>query len=85
MSRLIKIRCGATLSGIANVGDNPTFKAQRRRLEVFIDDFSGDIYGEEIFVAFVSKIRDEKIFANVDDLRAQLNDDLRFMRNVTAD
>ena len=64
MSRLIKIRCGATLSGIANVGD---------------------IYGEEIFVAFVSKIRDEKIFANVDDLRAQLNDDLRFMRNVTAD
>lgn len=78
----VKVR-GAMYNGIANVGDNPTFKAQRRRLEVFIDNFSGDIYGEEIFVAFVSKIRDEKIFATVDELKAQLADDLRFMRQHT--
>lgn len=80
----VKVR-GQLFNGIANIGDNPTFKAQRRRLEVFIDNFSGDIYGEEIFVAFVSKIRDEKIFATVDELKAQLNDDLKVMRNVTAD
>ena len=80
----VKVR-GQMFNGIANVGDNPTFKVARRRLEVFIDDFSGDIYGEEIFVAFVSKLRDEKIFANVDELKAQLNEDLRIMRNVTAD
>ena len=80
----VKVR-GQFFNGIANVGDNPTFKAQRRRLEVFIDKFSGDIYGEEIFVAFVSKLRDEKIFASVDELKAQLNEDLRTMRNVTAD
>ena len=80
----VKVR-GAIYNGIANIGDNPTFKAQRRRLEVFIDNFSGDIYGEEIFVAFVSKIRDEKIFATVDELKAQLADDLRFMRNATVD
>ena len=80
----VKVR-GAMYNGIANIGDNPTFKAQRRRLEVFIDNFSGDIYGEEIFVAFVSKIRDEKIFATVDELKAQLADDLRFMRNATVD
>ncbi|MBE8951610.1 MAG: riboflavin biosynthesis protein RibF [Quinella sp. 1Q7] len=79
----VKVR-GAMYNGIANVGDNPTFKAQRRRLEVFIDNFSGDIYGEEIFVAFVSKIRDEKIFATVDELKAQLADDLRFMRQFTG-
>ena len=77
----VKVR-GQLFNGIANVGDNPTFKAQRRRLEVFIDNFSGDIYGEEIFVGFVSKIRDEKIFAGVDDLKAQLAEDLRFMRNA---
>lgn len=79
-----KVR-GQNFSGIANVGDNPTFKVARRRLEVFIDNFSGDIYGEEIFVSFVSKLRDEKIFASVDDLKAQLNDDLRIMRNATTD
>ena len=80
----VKVR-GKIFNGIANVGDNPTFKVAKRRLEVFIDDFSGDIYGEEIFVSFVSKLRDEKIFASVEDLKAQLNEDLRVMRNATAD
>lgn len=79
----VKVR-GQIFSGIANVGDNPTFKVARRRLEVFIDNFSGDIYGEEIFVSFVSKLRDEKIFASVDDLKAQLNEDLKTMRNFQA-
>lgn len=79
----VKVR-GKFFNGIANVGDNPTFKAQRRRLEVFIDEFSDDIYGEEIFVSFVSKIRDEKIFSSVDELKAQLAEDLRTMRNATA-
>ena len=80
----VKVR-GKFFNGIANVGDNPTFKVARRRLEVFIDEFSGDIYGEEIFISFVEKIRDEKIFSSVEDLKAQLNEDLRVMRNATAD
>ena len=71
-------------NGIANVGDNPTFKVARRRLEVFIDDFSENIYGEEIFISFISKLRDEKKFASVDELKVQLNEDLRIMRNATA-
>ena len=75
---------GEFFNGIANVGDNPTFKVARRRLEVFIDKFNENIYGEEIFVGFVSKIRDEKKFSSVDELKAQLNEDLRTMRNVTA-
>lgn len=75
----VKVR-GKFYNGIANVGDNPTFKVARRRLEVFIDDFSENIYGEEIFVSFVSKLRDEKIFASVEELKAQLNEDLKIMR-----
>lgn len=78
----VKVR-GETFKGIANIGDNPTFKVAKRRLEVFIDEFSDDIYGEEIFVSFINKIRDEKIFASVEELKAQLNEDLRFMRNAT--
>ena len=78
---VVRVKIGENFySGIANVGDNPTFKVAKRRLEVFIDNFSGDIYGEEIAVGFVSKIRDEKIFASVDELKAQLNDDLDFLR-----
>ena len=78
----VKVR-GELFNGIANIGDNPTFKVARRRLEVFIDKFSGDIYGEEIFVSFISKLREEKTFASVEELKAQLNEDLRLMRNAT--
>ena len=82
---IVRVRVrGQSFNGIANVGDNPTFKVARRRLEVFIDEFSGDIYGEEIFVGFVSKLRDEKIFASVDDLKAQLAEDLKTMRQAVA-
>ncbi|MCR5833144.1 MAG: riboflavin biosynthesis protein RibF [Selenomonadaceae bacterium] len=77
----VKVR-GEMFNGIANVGDNPTFKVARRRLEVFIDNFGGNIYGEEIFISFVSKIRDEKIFKSIEELKAQLNDDLQTMRQT---
>ena len=79
----VRVR-GKIFNGIANVGNNPTFKVARRRLEVFIDKFSSDIYGEEIFVSFVGKLRDEKIFSSVEELKAQLNEDLRIMRNAQA-
>ena len=78
---IVRVKVGGDFySGIANVGDNPTFKVAKRRLEVFIDNFSGDIYGEEIAVGFISKIRDEKTFASVDELKAQLNEDLAALR-----
>ena len=80
----VKVR-GKNFKGIANIGDNPTFKVAKRRLEVFIDNFSDNIYGEEIFVSFVEKLRDEKNFSSAEDLKAQLVEDLRIMRNVTAD
>ena len=75
----VKVR-GKFFNGIANIGNNPTFKVARRRLEVFIDNFSENIYGEEIFVSFVNKLRDEKIFSSVEELKAQLNEDLRIMK-----
>lgn len=74
---IVRVKIGEKkFAGIANIGDNPTFKVARRRLEVHIDNFSGDIYGEEIAVSFVSKIREEKIFASVEDLKSQLKKDL---------
>ena len=79
----VKVR-GNFYNGIANIGDNPTFKVARRRLEVFIDNFNENIYGEEIFVSFIEKLRDEKTFASVEELKTQLNEDLRLMRNATA-
>ena len=69
--------------GIANIGNNPTFKVAKRRLEVFIDNFNDDIYGEKISVSFIEKIREEKTFSSVDELKIQLRADLDFMRNFS--
>lgn len=81
---IVRVKVGKNFfAGVANIGDNPTFKVAKRRLEVFIDNFSGDIYGEEISVGFIEKIRDEKIFASVEDLKNQLRDDLEKMRNFS--
>lgn len=77
---LLKVH-GKFFSGIANIGDNPTFKVAKRRLEIFIDDFNEEIYGEEISVSFIEKLRDEKIFSSVDELKKQLREDLNTMRN----
>ena len=77
----VRVKVGEKIfGGIANIGDNPTFKVAKRRLEVFIDNFSGDIYGKEISVSFLEKIRDEKNFSSVEDLKKQLRDDLEFLR-----
>ena len=78
---IVKVKVGKNFfAGIANVGDNPTFKVAKRRLEVFIDNFNADIYGEEISVSFLEKIRDEKIFSSVEELKSQLREDLQTLR-----
>ena len=78
---IVKVKVGKNFfAGIANVGDNPTFKVAKRRLEVFIDNFNSDIYGEEISVIFFEKIRDEKTFASVEELKIQLREDLKTLK-----
>ncbi len=65
-----------------NVGHNPTFHRRDEEavvvhIEAFLLDFSGDIYGREIRVDFLHKIRDEARFDDVPSLVAQMQDDIR--------
>jgi len=63
--------------GMLNIGSRPTFNnnADNRSIEVHIFDFEGDIYGSEITLKFVDKIREEQKFANIEMLVAQLQKD----------
>lgn len=63
--------------GMLNIGTRPTFNnnADNRSIEVNIFDFTGDIYGHEITLIFVDKIREEQKFENVDMLVTQLEKD----------
>lgn len=68
-------------TGIANVGSNPTFNGNSRRLEVFIFNYKGDLYGKRIGVEFLEFIRGEKKFTNADHLVDQIRRDI----NVTLE
>ena len=68
--------------GIANVGDNPTFGVVKRRLEVYIDRFNGDLYGRQLSVAFLEALRAEQKFSSAEELVAQLRNDLERAQKV---
>ena len=60
-----------------NVGCRPTVSGAARTIEVFIIGFEGDIYGEPVRVEFVRRLRGERRFAGLDDLRSQIQADVR--------
>lgn len=67
-------------NGVASVGSNPTFPGKTRRIEVYLLDFSGDLYGQTMDVDFLEKLRDEKKFASVEELTAQIAADVEAAR-----
>jgi len=68
--------------GMMNIGERPTFEGTTHTLEVHIFDFDHDIYGKDIQLQFVERIRDEKKFSGVDELVAQLGDDENQVRKI---
>ena len=75
------IYCGKKYKGILNLGVKPTVSnANKRILEVNIFDFEKDIYGEDLTVEFEEKIRDEKKFSSVEELKNQIKKDIEYWR-----
>ncbi len=71
------------LPGVANIGNRPTVEGDPRfLLEVHLFDFSREIYGEHVEVAFVCKLRDEKKFESFEELRRQIQQDAWQARNL---
>ena len=76
------LREGEEYLAIGNLGRRPTVEHEgaRRLLEVHIFDFEGDLYGEVLEVEFVEYIRKEKKFESIDDLKAQIEADVAFVK-----
>jgi len=66
---------GEVLNGAANLGIRPSFDPPREVLEPYFFDFSGDLYGQEIEVAFHHFLRPEAKFATMEALVSQMNAD----------
>ncbi len=68
--------------GAAYIGTRPTFAGEETLLEVFLLDFKGDLYGKRLRVAFVERVREDKVFDNPDALIAQMDIDCARAREI---
>jgi riboflavin kinase/FMN adenylyltransferase len=75
---------GERYPAVANVGVRPTFENGERLVETYIFDFDQDIYGCDLVVEFVARLRDELRFASVGDLVAQMGRDSDEARRILA-
>ena len=66
---------GEVLKGAANIGVRPQFEPPKELLEPYFFDFSGDLYGQEIEVAFHHFLRGEAKFDSLDELVSQMDKD----------
>ncbi|MGD9053970.1 MAG: bifunctional riboflavin kinase/FAD synthetase [Desulfobacterales bacterium] len=70
--------------GVANIGYSPTFNDNEFTVEVHILDFDENIYDRKIRVNFIERIRDEKKFGGIDDLKSQIHQDIKAARKILA-
>lgn len=66
---------GTYYQAMTNIGSNPTFTNQYRRIETHILSFDGNIYGQEVVLRFLKKLRPELKFADTEALVEQMKDD----------
>ena len=72
---------GTRYAGAANIGPNPTFGENARKVEVHLLDFTGDLYGQEIVVEFLARLRATEKFADIHALKTQLAKDIADARS----
>jgi riboflavin kinase/FMN adenylyltransferase len=81
----VRVEAGsACWAGAANVGPNPTFGEQVRKVEVHIIGFHGDLYGRTLAVDFLNRLRPTQPFASPDALVKQLNHDVAAAQRIAG-
>ncbi|MBC2715545.1 MAG: bifunctional riboflavin kinase/FAD synthetase [Desulfobacteraceae bacterium] len=81
----VTVECSyGNYKGVANIGYSPTFDDHVFTIEVHLLDFNKDIYGQDIRVNFIKRIRDEKKFSNIDELSEQIKKDVLTGREILS-
>jgi riboflavin kinase/FMN adenylyltransferase len=81
----VKVKVDSTIhDGACNIGVNPTFGDGAVTVEVFLFDFQEDLYGREIRVYFIERIRDERRFPDVESLKSAIASDVSKCREILS-
>jgi len=75
---------GRMVKGVASIGVRPTFDSGPVSVEVYLLDFEGDLYGEQMEVSFVKRLRGEKKFADSEALARQIRKDVNEAEQILA-
>lgn len=78
----VQLADGVRRAAVANVGPRPTVGGTRWRLEAHLLDFNEDLYGQRIHAEFITKIRDEKKFSGLDELKANIQNDIQTAKQL---
>lgn len=73
---------GVCYRAMSNLGRNPSVGGQPRHLETHLFGFEGSLYGREVRVVLLRKVRDERRFDTVEELRAQIARDKEQIMNL---
>lgn len=73
---------GKRFASATNVGARPTFGDMRRTVEAYLLNYEGDLYGRELRLEFVQKVRDEQRFASAEELKRQIDRDVRKVKAI---
>jgi riboflavin kinase/FMN adenylyltransferase len=76
------LRDAERLEAVSNVGVSPQFGGTDLRVETYVLDFDGDLYGKRVRVTFEHRLRDEAVFPDVDALVNQMQDDIALTRRL---
>lgn len=77
---------GETKLGITNIGAKPSVDdSGRKNIETHILDFEGDLYGQILEIEILDKIRDIKKFNNLEEVKAQVDKDIKKIKFLGAD
>jgi riboflavin kinase/FMN adenylyltransferase len=78
------VRGTERLPAAISIGTNPTFAGNERRVEAYVLDFTGDLYGEHVGLSFTARLRDTLRFDGMEPLMAQMALDVARTRELVA-
>ncbi|MCJ7575277.1 MAG: bifunctional riboflavin kinase/FAD synthetase [Dehalococcoidia bacterium] len=75
---------GKRFPSATNIGTRPTFGEGKKTIETHLLDYKGNLYGKEIKVEFMQKLRDEQRFSSSEELKIQIDKDVREVKTILA-